>query len=70
MKTTIVGYLDAIAHVLTVLAALPYTLGDAATFIPAEHKATIAIAGLVAGTILKCLKGHVSQDSKTTKTSL
>lgn len=63
MKTTVVGYLDAIAHFLTVLAALPYTLGEAATYIAPEWKATIAITGLIAGTILKVIKGHISADS-------
>lgn len=63
-KTTIAGYLDAIVWFLTILAALPYTLGDAANTLSPEWKARIAVTGLFAGAVLKIITGHVSQDSK------
>lgn len=63
-KTTAVGYADAITYVLTILAALPYTIGDEANIIPPVWKAKILIAGLIAGAVLKIIKGHVSADVK------
>ena len=38
----------AIFGALTILAALPYTLGDLATIIPSEWKPKIVLAGLIA----------------------
>ncbi len=63
-KSTLIGYLDAIAYVLTILAALPYTLGEAAAVLPPDAKKWVAIIGLSAGAVLKAVKGHVSADAK------
>lgn len=51
--TTWTGIAAAITTGLTILAALPYSLGDAAEIISPEWKAKIVVAGLVASTILK-----------------
>lgn len=46
---------------LTVLAALPYELGDVATIIPAEWKAHVAIAAAFATMVLRLLKSGTDQ---------
>jgi hypothetical protein len=42
---------------LTILAALPYQLGDISTIVPAEWKSKIVVIGLVATTILRVWNG-------------
>ena len=44
---------SAITSFLTVLAALPYELGDAATLIPASWKAPVALLSAIATVILR-----------------
>jgi hypothetical protein len=63
MKTTLAAYGSAITGLLAFLAALPYTLGDAATIFPPEWKARIAVTSAIAAAILKIIQGHVSQDA-------
>jgi len=42
-----------IASALTILAALPYSLGDLATIIPSEWKPKIVAIGLIATVVLR-----------------
>ncbi len=51
---------------LTVLAALPYTLGDVATIIPPAWKSKIVIAGLVATTVLRLVNTKMVSPPTTT----
>lgn len=62
-KTTITGIGGALTSALTVIAALPYQLGDIATIIPVEWKARVAIAGIVATTILRILNSIAQKDA-------
>jgi hypothetical protein len=62
--TTWTGVSAAITGTLTVLAALPYQLGDAATIIPPDWKQGIVIAGLVATTILRIWNSVAQADEK------
>jgi hypothetical protein len=55
-----VAYVDAITYALTTLAILPYTLGAEANLLSPEWKSRIAIVGLIAGTILKAVRGHIT----------
>ncbi len=48
---TIVG--ATLTSALTILAALPYQLGDLATIIPPEWKPKVVAAGLIATTVLR-----------------
>lgn len=43
----------AVASALTMLAALPYTLGDVATIIPPSWKPYVATVGIIAGFLLR-----------------
>lgn len=45
---------------LTVLAALPYQLGDIATIIPPNWKSKVVVAGLVATTILRIVNTKIT----------
>lgn len=51
--TTWTGVSAAIAATLTILAALPYQLGDVATLIPVEWKPRIVLIGMIATLALK-----------------
>jgi len=64
VKTTLASIGVALTSTLTTLAALPYTLGDAATIIPAEWKLRVVIIGLISTAILKVIQGVVSADAK------
>lgn len=61
-KTTLSGILAALTSALTAIAALPYQLGDVATIIPAEWKARVTVAGIVATVILKSINSAVQRD--------
>jgi len=52
----------ALFSALTILAALPYQLGDLSTIVPTNWKPTIVAVGLVATVILRSLNA-VKQDS-------
>ena len=51
---------------LTILAALPYQLGDLATIIPPEWKSKVVIAGLVATTILRLVNTKLTVPAQPT----
>ncbi len=61
---TTVGYVDAFTYVMTILAILPYTLGNEAAIIPDAWKSKIAAVGIIAGAILKIVRGHTTPDTK------
>ena len=61
-KTTLSGILAALTSALTAIAALPYQLGDVATIIPADWKARVTVAGIVATVILKSINSAVQRD--------
>jgi hypothetical protein len=63
-KQTGLGYIDGVTYVLTILAVLPYTLGAEADILPPEWKAKIAMIGLIAGGILKAIRGHITPEQK------
>ena len=63
-KTTLSGIGAALTSALTVIAALPYQLGDVATLIAPEWKAKVAVAGLVATTILRVMNSIAQKDGK------
>lgn len=52
-KTTVSGIGSAAFTVLTLLAALPYQLGDLATFIPSGYKEKVFVVSLTAAFLLK-----------------
>jgi hypothetical protein len=57
MKTrNVTDILTAIASVLTVLAALPYELGDVATIIPPSWKPHVALVGVIATVALRIIR--------------
>lgn len=56
----------AIFSLLTVLAALPYTLGDIATIIPPEWKTKVVTIGIVATFVLRILNGMHQKDKDVT----
>lgn len=62
-KTTLSGILAALTSALTAIAALPYQLGEVATIIPAEWKARVTIAGIVATVILRSINSAVQKDA-------
>jgi hypothetical protein len=62
-KTRVSGIGTAIFSALTVLAALPYSLGDLATVIPPSWKAKIVVGGLVGAFGLR-VWNSVAQKSK------
>ena len=51
---------------LTVIAALPYQLGDIATIIPAEWKSRVTLAGILATATLKIINSIVQKDANQT----
>lgn len=65
-KTTVSGIGAALFGLLTLLAALPYSLGDIATIIPPEWKGKIAALGLIAGTVLKIWNSTQQKDKNVT----
>jgi hypothetical protein len=66
-KTTLSGIGAALTSTLTVIAALPYQLGDLATIIPPEYKSRVVIAGLIATTILRVMNSIAQKDGKPTE---
>lgn len=62
-KTTLSGTLAAIVATLTVLAALPDSLGEIAEIFPPEWKPRIVTAGLVATLVLRILNAIQTQDA-------
>ncbi len=52
-KTTVSGVGAAIFSLLTILAALPYDLGDVATIIPPAWKGKLVTAGIIASLALR-----------------
>ncbi len=62
-KTTLSGIGSAIFSLLTVMAALPDTLGAISTIIPEQYKHYLVIVGLVGATGLK-VWNSVAQKSK------
>jgi len=65
-KTTWAAIGSALMSLLAVIAALPYTMGEAALIIPSEYKQTVAISAAIAAAILKVVQGAVSADAKPT----
>ena len=61
-KTTLSGIGAAVFSVLTLLAALPYQLGDLATFIPSKYKETVFVVAASAAFILKVINSVVQKD--------
>lgn len=62
-KTTLTGIFSALVAALTTLAALPYTLGDIATIIPADWKPWVFKVGIVATVALRILKSVQTADA-------
>lgn len=62
-RTAISGIGAVVFSALTVLAALPYTLGDIATIIPADWKPYVVTCGLI-GTIGLRVWNSIAQKSK------
>lgn len=62
-KTTISGILAALTSALTVIAGLPYQLGDIATIIPAVWKTRVVVAGLIATVILRAINSTAQTDA-------
>lgn len=65
-KTTVSGIGSAIAALLTILAALPYQLGEIATIIPPGWKGKIVTVGLLATTALRIWNSIQQKDKNTT----
>jgi uncharacterized membrane protein len=61
-KTTLSGIGAALCAVLTMLAALPYSIGELSTVIPSEWKQTVVVVGLVATTILRSINAFQQKD--------
>lgn len=62
-RTSLSGIGAAFFSLLTIIAALPYQLGDVATLIPSEWKARIAIASAIAAFLLKTWNAIASKDA-------
>jgi hypothetical protein len=62
-KTTFSGIAGTLTSALTVIAALPYQLGDLATLVPPEWKARVVVLGLAATTILRIINSIVQKDA-------
>ena len=62
-KTTLSGTLAAIVATLTVLAALPYSLGEIAEIFPDEWKPKIVTVGLLATLVLRIINAIQTQDA-------
>ena len=69
-QTTISGIGAAIFSVLTILAALPYQLGDLATIIPPEWKAKVVTIGIIATTLLRVWNSVQQKDRNVTGGSI
>lgn len=65
-KTTLSGIGAAFFGLLTLLAALPYQLGDIATIIPADLKGKIFTVGIIATTILRVWNSVQQKDKNVT----
>lgn len=56
---TLADLLIVLSVLLTVLAALPYQLGDLATLIPPDWKPVIALTGIIASTLLGAIRPYL-----------
>lgn len=65
-KSTLTAGAAALFSFLTVLAALPYSMGDISTIFPPEWKGKVAVAGAVAALLLKFWNGAVQKDRDVT----
>lgn len=65
-KTSISGIGSAVFGLLTLLAALPYQLGDIATIIPPEYKAKIFLYGAAATSALRIWNSLQQKDKSVT----
>jgi hypothetical protein len=65
-RTTISGIGTAIFGLLTMLAALPYQLGDVATIIPPEYKSKVVAVGIFATFALRVWNSMVQKDKNVT----
>jgi hypothetical protein len=63
-RTTVTGIGTAVFSALTVLAALPYTLGEVATVIPSEWKEKVVVISATAAFILKVWNAMASKDAR------
>lgn len=61
-KTTWSGILSGLTAALTMLAALPYDLGQIAEIIPSEYKPYVTGAGIVATFVLRVINAVQQQD--------
>lgn len=65
-RTTLTGFLETTAWLLTFLAAAPYTLGEVANILPPQWKATIfKVSGIAAG-LLALLNRSLAKDRSVT----
>lgn len=65
-RTTVSGIGTAIFSALTALAALPYTLGEAATIIPPDYKAKVFTVSLFATVALRVWNSVAQKDKSVT----
>lgn len=63
-RTTLSGAGSAFTSFLTLLAALPYELGDLAAVIPPKWKAKVALAGMVATFLLRVIHSSAAKDAR------
>lgn len=65
-KAIITGIGAALTSALAGIAALPYTLGDVALWIPADYKAQVAVASIFATVALRFLQSLATRKTPTT----
>lgn len=65
-KTTVSGIGAAIFALVSVLATLPYELGDAGNIFPPAYKAKIAVVGAIAALMLRVWNSFVQKDRNVT----
>ncbi len=65
-KTTVSGIGSAIFGLLTMLAALPYDLGNIATLIPPEWKSKLVTVGVIATLALRVWNSMQQKDKNVT----
>lgn len=65
-KTSVTGIGSALFGFLTILAALPYQLGDVATIIPPNYKAKIFLWSAIATAVLRILNSLQQKDKTVT----
>ncbi|MFZ4597831.1 MAG: hypothetical protein ACOYNN_04225 [Terrimicrobiaceae bacterium] len=61
-QTTISGIGAAAFSILTVLAALPYQIGDLATVIPSEYKEKVFLVSMIAAALLRVWNSVAAKD--------